>query len=124
MVPKPDRIFTCVGKGITSTIAEFRYGLEARIGLNTDYETPILQSWVLPAEFEATEDNDTCLFLLSMGDSSAVLSLSGDAAEIVELDESATRFDLRHRTIAVVAQETAIVQVTEGTIGVIGHDFV
>ncbi|CZR62372.1 uncharacterized protein PAC_12269 [Phialocephala subalpina] len=124
VVPKPDRIFACVGKGITSTIAEFRYGLEARIGLNTDYETPILQSWVLPAEFEATEDNDTCLFLLSMGDSSAVLSLSGDAAEIVELDESATRFDLRHRTIAVVAQETAIVQVTEGTIGVIGHDFV
>lgn len=122
-VPKPDRVFACVGKGIKSTITEFRHGLEARVGLNTDYQTPILQAWALPAEFENTDDDDACLFLLSIGDSSAILSLSSDAAEIAELDDSATRFDLRHRTVAVVAQETAIVQVTERTIGVIGHDF-
>lgn len=123
VVPKPDRVFACVGKGIKSTIAEFRHGLEARVGLNTDYQTPILRAWALPAEFETTEDNDACLFLLSLGGSSAVLSLSSDAAEIAELDESSTKFDLGHRTIAIIAQETALVQVTERTIAVIGHDF-
>lgn len=91
--------------------------------METDYETPILQAWALPSEFEAVEDYDASLFLLSLGDSSSVLTLSGDATDIAELDESSTKFSLRSRAIAVAAHANSIVQVTEKGIRVIGVDF-
>ncbi|KAE8450543.1 hypothetical protein EG329_006274 [Mollisiaceae sp. DMI_Dod_QoI] len=123
VVPNPDRIFACVGKGLKGAIAEFRYGLEARIGVETEYDAPILQVWALSSEFDAIEDYDASLFLLSMGDTSTVLSLSGDAADMAELDESSTKFDLSNRTITVATQETSMIQVTERTITVIGRGF-
>ncbi|KUJ10314.1 uncharacterized protein LY89DRAFT_740042 [Mollisia scopiformis] len=123
VIPNPDQIFVCAGKGIKATITEIRQGLEARIGLETEYDTPVLKVWALPSDFEEVEDYDASLFLLSLGDASAVLTLSGDASDIGELDESCTKFNLRSRTIVVTALKNLIVQVTEKAIRVIGGDF-
>jgi Mono-functional DNA-alkylating methyl methanesulfonate N-term len=122
--PKPDRLFACVGKGIKSAITEFRYGLEGKLGLEMDYELPIMQAWVLlpqgSDDADDADDDGSSLFLLSVGDRSTVLQLSSNASEIAELDDISTRFDLRFRTIAASTQGKYIIQVTEHSIVVFG----
>jgi len=114
--PKPDRVFGCVGKGIKGSIVEFRIGLEANIGLEMDYETPVMKAWVFSPSFESFEEGDGSLFLLSLGDRSAVLQLSTDAGEVTELGKESTNFDLAHRTIVACEVGDYIVQVTEQSI--------
>jgi hypothetical protein len=116
---KPDRLFACVGKGLKSSIIEFRYGLEGKLGLEMDYESPILQSWVLPQDYCGVEEERGSIFLLSLGDHSAALLLSSDASDIVDVDATSTRLDLRFRTIAAIAEEKYTIQVTERSIVVI-----
>lgn len=113
---KPDRLFSCVGKGIKSSIIEFRCGLEGKLGLEMDYECPILQSWVLPQDYSGLEEGSGSIFLLSLGDHSAALLLSQDASDIVELDATSTGLDLRFRTIAADTQGNYMVQVTERSV--------
>ena len=113
---KPDRLFACVGKGIKSSIIEFRYGLEGKLGLEMDYETPILQSWVLSQDSIGLEEDSGSIFLLSLGDHSAALLLSSDASEIMELETTSTRLELRFRTIAAAMQGNYTIQVTERSI--------
>jgi len=113
---KPDRLFACVGRGIKSSIIEFRYGLEGKLGLEMDYENSILQSWVLPQDSMGLEDDNGSIFLLSLGDHSAALLLSSDASDIMELDTASTRLDLRFRTIAAATQGKYTIQVTENSI--------
>lgn len=114
---RPDRIFSCIGKGNSSAIAEFRFGLEAKIGLITEYDTAINQSWVLHNLGSSGDDisNET-LFLLALDDSSSVLRLASDGSAITELDEDSTKFDLNHRTIAVFQRGEWTIQVTEKSI--------
>lgn len=114
LIPKPDRLFVCNGKGKKGAITEFRYGLEASIGLEVEYDTPIMRAWVL----SPFVDTGT-LFLLALGDRSALLSLSSDATEIEEVDEGFTPFDLESRTITAGMYGTSKIQVTERTIVVI-----
>jgi hypothetical protein len=116
---KPDRLFACVGKGMKSSVIEFRYGLEGKLGLEMDYESPILQAWVLPQDAFGVEEEPGSIFLISSGDHSAALLLSSDASDIVDLDASATRLDLRYRTIAAAARGKYTIQVTERSIVVI-----
>jgi hypothetical protein len=113
--PKPDRIFACVGKGAQGAISEFRYGLEARLGLETEFHTPVIDSWVLPATNCLAKDQseDGSLFLLSLVHGSAVLNLSSDASEINELDPHMTCLDMSSRTIAASVHGGSVVQVTE-----------
>jgi len=118
-LPKPDRLFACVGKGIKSSIIEFRYGLEGKVGLETDFETPILQSWVLPQDSVELDDDRGSIFLLSLGDHSAALLLSSDASEIMELDATSTHLDLRYRTITAAMPKHYMIQVTERSVVVI-----
>jgi hypothetical protein len=113
---KPDRLFACVGKGKKSSIVEFRYGIEGKLGLEMDYQIPILQSWVLPQDSNELEEESGSIFLLSLGDHSAALLLSSDASDIMELDATSTRLDLRFRTIAAATQEQYTIQVTEQSI--------
>jgi hypothetical protein len=86
-----------------SSVIEFRYGLEGKLGLEMDYESPILQAWVLPQDAFGVEEEPGSIFLISSGDHSAALLLSSDASDVVDLDASATRLDLRYRTIAAAA---------------------
>lgn len=115
-IPKPDRIFACVGKGSKGGVTELRYGYEANIGLEVDYDSTIMDAWALSPSCDASSEIDPYIFLLSMGDRSAVLQLSGDASEIVELEEDATKLDLSHRTIVAITHGQYIFQVTEKTI--------
>ncbi|TAQ91205.1 hypothetical protein B7494_g395 [Chlorociboria aeruginascens] len=115
-IPGPSRIFACVGKGSTSTVAEFRSGLEANIGLEMDYDTHIVRAWVLSPTNESHDASDESLFLLSLIDRSALLQLSSDATEISEFSQDATQFDLQHRTIAAGMCGKMAIQVTENSI--------
>ncbi|KAG9231393.1 mono-functional DNA-alkylating methyl methanesulfonate N-term-domain-containing protein [Amylocarpus encephaloides] len=110
-----DHIFACVGKGSNGAIAEFRYGLEARLGIETDYGNHILEVWSLWPTLDSRDDGDDSLFLLSLGDHSAVLRLSGDATVIAN-DEDFTKLHLDCRTITAGICRGLIVQVTERSI--------
>ncbi|KAJ5052074.1 uncharacterized protein L3040_001834 [Drepanopeziza brunnea f. sp. 'multigermtubi'] len=116
IVPKPDRIFTCVGKGARGGITELRHGHEASIGLEVEYDATIMYAWALSPNPDRTNPTTPYLFLLSMGDRSGALKMSADAVEIVDLDESETNLDLGHRTILAVTRGNFIVQVTEKSI--------
>jgi hypothetical protein len=116
LIPKPDRVFACVGKGSKGAITEFRYGFEATLALEIEYGTPILQAWVLSSAISSLEDVDGHLFLLSLGDRSALLQLSGDASDITNIDQSDTKFDLSSRTVTAGMNGDCMIQVTERSI--------
>jgi hypothetical protein len=74
---------------------------------------------VLPQDWNEVEEVGGSVFLLSLGDHSAALLLSSDASDIMELDATSTRLDLRFRTIAASTQNQYTIQVTEQSIVVI-----
>lgn len=111
--PTPDQIYACAGKGEKGEIVEFRYGVEAHIGLEMEFHSPIMNAWVLPAHTASSGLEADSLFLLSLGNSSAVLQLSDDAGSIHEVAETATPFDLRYRTITAAFHDSYRIQVTE-----------
>jgi hypothetical protein len=113
--PNPDRIFVCAGKGVNGAIVELRYGLEAKLALSVEYPTHILEAWTLCPSSDSPGTIDDSLFLLSLGDRSAVLRLSADAKEIND-DEENTKFDLRYRTITASMCQSCTIQVTEQSI--------
>ncbi|KAH8804808.1 mono-functional DNA-alkylating methyl methanesulfonate N-term-domain-containing protein [Xylogone sp. PMI_703] len=122
-VPRSDRIFSCGGKGAQGAITEFRYGVEASLGLEVDYQSPISNAWVLqPEPYSQLFKDDASLFLLSLADRSALLQLSNDASDIVEVDQELTPFDLGSRTITSSASGDGIIQVTERSIIFISED--
>jgi hypothetical protein len=98
---------------VNGTVTEFRYGLEASIGLEMAYDAQIMDIWVLSSDSDAFEEDGGSLFLLSLGDRSSVLHLSNDASEIVELEPHSTKFDLTSRTITASMLGQAQIQVTE-----------
>jgi hypothetical protein len=115
---KPDRIFGTSGKGSKGTVTEYRYGLQAKIGLQYECGMGVKRAFVLPAlaAFFGGEAPGYDL-ILSMGDQTRVLRLSEDFGEIAELqDGDATLpYNLSCQTItAATACESAdvVVQVT------------
>lgn len=116
-VPKPDRVFSCGGKGSQGAITEFRYGWEASLGLEVDYQTAISDLWAFQSSLNPELLNgDGFLFLLSLADRSALLNLSNDASDIMEVDQDSTPFDLGSRTIVASNNSDRIIQVTERSI--------
>lgn len=109
----PDRIFACSGRGKSGSIAELRYGLEARLTMFLQYEDYIKQSWVLP---DVNENSH--FFLLSLTDQSALLNLSNDYASCSEVAETETWLDLSTPTILVEQSGEYIVQITEAGINI------
>ena len=117
-LPRPDSIFTCVGKGSNGAITELRHGLEARIGLFMDYEQPITQAWPL-SSLSFSYDGESSHFLLSFVESSVVIRMSSDEASIEVVDSEDLGLDLIHRTIEVLSQGVVTIQVTEQSIVII-----
>ncbi|KHJ35726.1 putative thermotolerance protein [Erysiphe necator] len=116
-IPRPDKIFTCSGKGKNGVITEHRHGIEAKIGLCSNFNSTITQSWVFHESVGINSDrSNRIIFLLALGDSSAALHLKNDGSEIIELGDDSTIFDLRFNTISAVQKDTRIVQVTEKSI--------
>lgn len=116
MLVEPDRLFACVGKGSQGGITEFRHGRAASIGLEVDYDTPIMNAWVLSTDVGPFHEDDLYFLLLSLGHSSGVLQLSGDASEISELKENETKLDLEHRTLTAATRNQYIIQITEKSV--------
>ncbi|KAK2626316.1 hypothetical protein QTJ16_004578 [Diplocarpon rosae] len=116
LVPKPDRIFACVGKGAKGGISELRRGYEANIGLHSDYGTPIMHAWPLSPRPHSSVEPIPYIFILSVGDRSGVLQMPADGSDIGELEENETTLDLNHRTIVAATDRQLVIQVTERSI--------
>ncbi len=109
---EPDRIFAATGRGVTGVVTEYRHGIPANIGLDIAYNVPIKQSWIFPADLSDAAQGFH--MLLSMPDSSAILHLSEDLADVDEPDSITVQYDLSSRTIqAAQVSDDMIVQVTE-----------
>lgn len=120
---KPDRIFSCGGKEKKGAITEHRRGLAAPIGLEMEYEASIVDAWVLYPDFDENEEYGVSHFLLSMEDRSAVLRLSADASDVLEIGQNSTKLDLGFRTVTAAMQDTSIVQITEQSAVLISASF-
>lgn len=116
IIPKPDRLFACVGKGSKGAITELRHGFEATLALDIEYGSPIMNTWVLPTANDSPENAYGHLFLLSVGDCSALLRLAGDASDITNVDQADTKFDLSSRSITAGIHGEFVIQVTERSI--------
>ncbi|KAK4450700.1 mono-functional DNA-alkylating methyl methanesulfonate N-term-domain-containing protein [Podospora aff. communis PSN243] len=107
---KPDRVFATSGHGEKGSITEYRYGLKAAIGLDVDYKTEVKQAWLLPWRNGLGEKGYHVL--LSMPDSSAVLSFPEDLSSVQEDEAENLPYDFSSPTLAVSYSKDFIVQVT------------
>lgn len=120
-ITKPDRVFSTSGKGTKGAVTEYRYGLQAKIGLDYDCGLGVKHAFVLPALAAYSSSQSTGYdLLLSLPDRTRVLRLSEDLGDISELEaENGAGYDASSRTVsAVVANDSpdVIVQVTEQNI--------
>ncbi|KAI1412203.1 hypothetical protein F5Y13DRAFT_200188 [Hypoxylon sp. FL1857] len=110
MVPyQPDKVFACSGRGITGAITQFRYGIQARIGLDLTYSSNIKQCWAI-SDFGATEEG--FFLLLALPNGTTILHLSRDLSEASEIDRDAIPYDLTSTTHTVQEFEGVVVQIT------------
>lgn len=118
-VPIPDSIFVCSGKGAGSSVTELRYGIEAILGLDLEFnsDSALTQAWVLPSEVYSGLVGGDDWVLLSLQDrSAAIFKLSVDRQNIEELDPNLTQLELKSRTIAASISGNRAIQVTEQSI--------
>ncbi|KAI0828438.1 hypothetical protein F5Y06DRAFT_290978 [Hypoxylon sp. FL0890] len=106
---QPDKIFACSGRGITGAITQFRYGLQARIGLDLTYSSNIKQCWAI-SDFEDTEEG--FFLLLALPNGSTILHLFRDLSEASEKDHDAIPYDLTSTTLTVQEADGVVVQIT------------
>jgi hypothetical protein len=114
---KPDRVFSTSGRGTKGTVTEFRYGLQAKIGLEYECGLGVKQAFVLPAYLSSQSEGYD--LLLSMPDRTTVLRLSEDLDDIsqpTEVDNGTLNYDVSSRTLIAVVTNDMIVQVTEQTL--------
>ncbi|KAM0438853.1 hypothetical protein ACHAPT_001614 [Fusarium lateritium] len=108
---KPDRIFCTSGRGSRSSLTELRWGIQARIGLEFDYDQVVRQSWMFPVE---TQGERGFYAILSMPHSSDVLHFPANLSNASALSSEISPFDTNSRTISVCKNDQGtIVQVTE-----------
>lgn len=106
----PDRVFACSGRGLSGAIVELRYGIQAKIGLDLSYPSPIKRCWVVPS-FDS-ESEAGFLMLLALPQSSALLHISHDLSEVVERVQNEVKFDLLSTTLAVHISKDTVIQIT------------
>ncbi|KAJ4193419.1 hypothetical protein NW755_003411 [Fusarium falciforme] len=108
---KPDRIFCTSGRGPRSSLTELRWGIQARIGLEFDYDQVVRQSWMFPVESQGERG---FYAILSMPHSSDVLHFPANLSNASALSSEVSPFDTNSRTISVCQNDQGtIVQVTE-----------
>lgn len=117
---KPDRIFATSGRGIKGAVTEYRYGLQAKIGLEMDCGLGVKQSWLLPSR---SADSTGFELLLSMPDQTAVIHLTEDLSLEDESDPGTLQYDHTSRTLAAAATKDMVIQVTEAFIVLIGDTY-
>lgn len=114
---KPDRVFSTSGRGTKGTVTEYRYGLQAQIGLIYECGLGVKQAFVLPASLSSKEPGYD--LVLSLPDQTTVLRISEDFREISQppgVDDGTLKYDLSSRTLMAVVTQGIIIQVTEQNI--------
>lgn len=94
-------------------MTEYRYGLQAKIGLDLEYGIGVKQAWVFRSHFSSDLGFH---LLLSMPDRTTILHLSDDLSQATEPDPAAIQYDISSRTLAATASDELITQVTENFI--------
>jgi hypothetical protein len=112
------KVFAATGRGASAAITEFRFGIQADIGLDMDFGEPVKKCWVFKGYFGANhsqrQNPPHYHILLGLPDSSALLSLPRDLSEAVMYGAEDTGFDLGCRTLdAMQRDDGTIIQVTE-----------
>ena len=112
---KQDDIFSASGRGLTGSVVQWRWGIQARIGLDIETGEPIRQAWT----FTTHQANERVLYgLLALPHSSVVLRFSESLDQVDAVPPEDTPFDLASRTLHAIQVEDSIVQVTERSINV------
>lgn len=113
-----DQLFACAGRGQTGSIAEFRYGFEARVGFDLDLEDPVQQCWTLRGP--ASSPNSELCLLLAYPDRSIIYMVDIDSLAVTEKGPDEVPYDLSSTTLAAVeAQDGTIIQVTADVITIV-----
>lgn len=114
-VRKQDSIFSASCRGLKGSVVQWRWGIQARIGLDIETGEPIRQAWT----FTTHHGNATVLYgLLALPHSSIVLRFSENLDQVDAVPTEDTPFDLTSRTLHAVQVSDIIVQVTETSINV------
>ncbi|KAI1265782.1 hypothetical protein F5Y18DRAFT_46987 [Xylariaceae sp. FL1019] len=113
----PEKVYMCSGTGASGSILEMRYGIQAKIGLDLEYPSPIRHGWVI-SKYEAIPD-DGFWILLALPEHSTLLEISHDFSEVSEKDTHTTGFDMSSVTLAVHVATDFVVQVTTTGITVV-----
>ena len=83
----------------------------------------VIETWAMPLNAQIQGHNmsemlPSSLFLLAVGDESILLHLTADLREIEEVPLSSTWLDLKSRTLAALAYNGIVVQITEKSISI------
>ena len=114
---RPDRVFCISGRGLRSSVTELRCGIQARVGLDIDFEQPIRQAWMFPVKVGS---QNGFYAILSLPNSTEVLHFSGDLGQVDALSPEAVSFDLGSRTIHAAQSNTGtILQISERMLAII-----
>ncbi|KAF9784812.1 hypothetical protein IL306_007085 [Fusarium sp. DS 682] len=109
----PDRIFCTSGRGPQSSLTELRWGIQARIGLEFDYDQHVRQSWMFTTEVQGERG---FYVILSLPHSSDVLHFSADLSNANALSPDTCPFDTSSRTISAIQTDPGmIIQVSESS---------
>ncbi|KAL7785971.1 mono-functional DNA-alkylating methyl methanesulfonate N-term domain-containing protein [Trichoderma ceciliae] len=112
---KQDSIFSASGRGLKGSVVQWRWGIQARIGLDIETGEPIRQAWT----FTTNHHNERVLYgLLALPHSSVVLRFSESLDQVDTVPTEDTPFDLTSRTLHAIQVSETIVQVTETSINV------
>ncbi|KAI0459571.1 hypothetical protein F5B21DRAFT_249013 [Xylaria acuta] len=106
----PEKIFVCSGRDKSGAIVELRYGIQAKIGLDLLYPSPIKRCWPIPS-FDGTLEAGFFM-LLALPENSALLHISHDLSEVSEKDQAMVDFDLLSTTLAVYVSKDLVIQIT------------
>ncbi|KAH8681028.1 mono-functional DNA-alkylating methyl methanesulfonate N-term-domain-containing protein [Xylariales sp. PMI_506] len=113
----PDRIFACSGRGKSGTIAEYRHGVEAKIGLQMDCGVPIRQCWAMHHSGEG--QGEGFHLLLALPNKSEVLYIRNDLTEAFLKSQDEVPYDLASSTLAALESDDEVIQVTTSSITII-----
>jgi hypothetical protein len=114
-VRKEDSIYSASGCGLKGSVVQWRWGIQARIGLDIETGEPIRQAWT----FTTQHGSGTVLYgLLALPHSSIVLRFSESLDQVDMVPTDDTPFDLTSRTLHAVQVSDTLIQVTETSVNV------
>jgi hypothetical protein len=115
---RPDRIFCTSGRGAKGTVTEYRYGLQASIGLDMECGLGVKQSWLLPSRSLGSSTFD---LLLSVPGQTVAVHLTEDLSQADEAGPEMSSYDESSRTLAATTAGDVTIQVTEKYIVIVGN---